>query len=39
MRYSLRYCMKITIAKILYTEFRDHDILWNPGTISIRDFN
>lgn len=31
--------MKITIAKILYNEFRDHDILWNPGMTNIRDFN
>lgn len=35
----LRYFMKITIAKILYNDFRDHDIIWNSGMISIRDLN
>lgn len=39
MHYGLRYCMKITIAKMLYNEFRDNDILWNPGMTNIRDFN
>lgn len=38
MHCNLKYCMKITIVKIL-SEFEDHNV-WNPGMINdITDVN